>query len=760
MRSGFPFPGTRWAHTLRRTALCLCLLGAARTAAAATLAGRVVDPDGRAVPHVRIVITGPLGAVADTVTGAAGDYEVADLPDGRYAVRVVADGFVAPVAEVIVAGGERRELPIQLRLGAVEEAIVVSASQIDAARSEIPASVTVITAADLQARQIETVADALRDVPGLSVTRSGGRGGLTSLFPRGGSSNYTLVLVDGVRTNTFGGAFDFAHLSVANIDRIEVVRGPQSALYGSEAIGAVVQVITKRGGAPSLNGLLEAGSQGTVRATVGTAGSRGAWSWGLGAERLATDGFTGATSDAGDTVTNDDYTRTQATGTLGYRGGGGVDAMVAASLGTDERGFPGPWGANPIGVFGGIDAVSRGTNENRRVGVRVAHPLPAGVRQRIEASYTDLASDFVSGFGPSSSGTKRFDGRIQEDVAVSRQLVLSAGAEFIREQGRSTFVTGDGGQPIPVNRRSLGLFGEARLTAGRRLIVTAGLRLEHMVRQAVEPDPTAFQPRPLLPRQSIRSLNPKLAAVYTVGPLAGAWATTRVRASAGTGIRPPDVFEIAFTDNADLQPERSRSVEAGVEQQLARGAVVLDAAWFGNRYDDLIVTVGRALGGASRYRTDNISNARARGLELSAQTRLPYGLRAAGTYTRLATETLAVDGLGAAPPPFRAGDPLIRRPGHQGALDLRYATSRLSAFATVTLRSRMLDLEPNFGGSGGLFDTPGYAVIDFGAAVPLRRGLELFGRINNAANRRYEETLGYPALGRTGLVGVRVAASR
>ena len=97
-----------------------------------------------------------------------------------------------------------------------------------------------------------------------TVTRSGGRGALTSLFPRGGASNYTLVLVDGVRVNSFGGAFDFAHLSVANIDRIEVVRGPQSALYGSEAIGAVVQVFTRTGGAPTLNGQIEAGSQAKI----------------------------------------------------------------------------------------------------------------------------------------------------------------------------------------------------------------------------------------------------------------------------------------------------------------------------------------------------------------------------------------------------------------------------------------------------------------------------------------------------------------
>src|SRR5215475_9351550 len=125
-----------------------------------------------------------------------------------------------------------------MRLSAVSESVVVSASQVDVPLSRAADTITVLTAADLEIRQIETVSDALRLVPGLTVTRSGGRGAITSLFPQGGSSNYTLVLVDGIRANDFGGGYDFSHLSVADIDRIEIVRGPESALFGSDAIGA------------------------------------------------------------------------------------------------------------------------------------------------------------------------------------------------------------------------------------------------------------------------------------------------------------------------------------------------------------------------------------------------------------------------------------------------------------------------------------------------------------------------------------------
>lgn len=742
------------AFTLLAT---LGLSTATLPASAATLSGRVIDPDGRAVARARVLVTDPRGAVADTQTDDQGTYTVRDLPGGHYDVHAWAPGLDGAPTTVDVRDEDVRDLSIQLHLSAVQEAIVVSASHVERARSDTPASVTVITGDDLRARQIETVADALRDVPGLSVVRSGGRGGLTSVFPRGGSSNYTLVLVDGVRANSFGGAFDFAHLSVANVDRIEIVRGPQSALYGSEAIGAVVQVITKRGGAPTVDAVLEGGNLATTRMAVGTAGGHREWSWGFGAERVSSDGYTGPTA-GGETVSNDDYTRAQATGTLGYRSSAGVDAVLVAGLTQDERGFPGPWGANPIGVFSGVDRVSRGQNDGRRVGARVSHPWSAALRQRIDITYADLTSDFVSAFGPSSSGTRRFNARLQEDLALGTRAALSIGAEIVRERGR--FANGED-TPTQVRRQNIGLFVENRLSAGARWDVTAGLRYEHIVREGMDPDPTAFQPRPALPRQRVGSLNPKVGLMYRAFGAIGGRSVTRFRASAGTGIRPPDVFEIAFTDNANLRPERSRSVEAGVEQHLIAGRLVIDGAFFSNHYDDLIVTVGRALGNASRYRTDNIANARARGVELSALARLPLGLHAAATYTRLSTTMLSVDGLGGtAPNPFAVGDPLIRRPRHQGSVDLRYTGARVAAFATVSTRSRVLDIEPNYGSFGGVFFTPGYAVVDIGGSAPVRRGLEIFARVDNVANRRYEETLGFPALGRTGIVGIRVAARR
>ena len=749
----------------RRLSIILAssLLIATRLASAATLAGQVTDPDGRGITAARILVVNSLGVVAEAVTESGGFYEIAQLDGGRYQIRVIADGLRTDPVDIALTADERREVSLRMRLSAIAESIVVSAAQIDVPLSSVADSVTVITAAELEARQIETVADALRLVPGLAVARSGGRGAITSLFPRGGGSDYTLVLVDGMRANSFGGGYDFAHLSVDNIDRIEIVRGAQSAVFGSDAVGGVVRVVTRRGGRSRIEGLVEGGGLGTLRSTVGSAGSAGAWTWGAGAEKTHSDGFTGAAAN-GERVSNDDYDLSHVSGTLGRQRPNGADFFVGAHVSRDERGFPGPFGSDPIGVFSGVDRISRGVNNTRQVGSHFSHPWSRRVRQRIEASYTDISGEFVSAFDPSepsTSGTRRLDARIQEDVAFTSALGSSVGVELTRERGSSTFVTGSAGQPIPIERALAGADAELRFVQQNRLFVTGGIRLEHLMRDALEPDPNSFSPRPVFPSQTINAVNPKIAVSYALRQPTEGRAATRFHASAGTGIRPPNAFEIAFTDNPNLAPERSRSIDLGIEQQLAGGAYHLAATAFFNRYDDLIVTVGRSLRDASRYRTDNISNARARGLELSGEARLPRGLAVGASHTFLATEILSVDGLERlAPAPFAVGDPLIRRPRHQSAATVRYSTVRLSAFAELLQRSRTLDLEPNFGSFGGLFFASGYSTINAGVSVPIGGRLQVLVRGLNLTNRQYEETLGYPALGRSGIVGVRVATSR
>ena len=246
---------------------------------------------------------------------------------------------------------------ITLAVSAIMESLVVSATQVEIPLSQASSTITVITGEELRERQLATVADALRDVPGLTVLRAGSAGALTSVFPRGGESDYTLVYVDDIQVNAFGGFMDFAHLSTANIDRVEVVRGPQSALYGSNAIGSVVRIITRSGGPLKGDAALEGGSFGTMHVAASASGTTGNWFWGGGVDGFTSDGFNGQHTTEGQTIENDDYGRTQVGGSGGWRGTSGASLRTQLMFGRDERGFPGPFGSNPIGVFTGIDTV-------------------------------------------------------------------------------------------------------------------------------------------------------------------------------------------------------------------------------------------------------------------------------------------------------------------------------------------------------------------------------------------------------------------
>jgi outer membrane receptor protein involved in Fe transport len=331
------------------------------------------------------------------------------------------------------------------------------------------------------------------------------------------------------------------------------------------------------------------------------------------------------------------------------------------------------------------------------------------------------------------------------------------------ERGDSTYVVGTTGQMVPVRRLVASYFGEARFRASSRLLVTTGVRAERVVRRSLEPDPLAFAPRPPLPEDSVVSVNPRIAASYyvrTSGDTGGNW--TRVHATAGTGFRPPDALEIAFTDNPGLRPERNRSADAGLEQSLFGGLLVVDATAFVNRYEALIVAVGGPIKGYSRFRTDNISNARARGVETSAALRTRGGLEIRGSYTWLDTAILAVDQSPlVAPPPFRVGDPLLRRPRHQANVDIVLRRGPVTTFARVGGRSRMLDVEPSWGALyGGLFDAPGFAVANAGASLAVGRGVILVARVDNLFDHQYEAVFGYPAPRRSFAVGVRFAPGR
>ena len=723
---------------------------------AAGLEGTVVDPDGLAAPGATVLVSDRSVIRATAVTDERGRFEVSDLPAGRYEVRVALDGFgAAPVVVDLTPGGVG-SVSIRLQVRAVSESVVVTAAALELPRSRVTDSVSIVTGDEIAARQFETVSDALRfSVPGLGVSATGGRGGTTALFARGGESDFSLVLIDGVQVNGFGGSYDFAHLPVGDIERIEVVRGPQSAVYGSNAIGSVVQIVTRQGGPARASGVLEGGSFGTSRVSVNTSGSANALSWGAAFEQLDTDGQNGATTASGEILSNDDYLRRDLSLNGQWNGNQGTAIRSTFRYGTNERGFPGGWGSDPGGTYSGVDTVSRGNNDNQVFSVGLTQQLGASVDQRVDVSHTKTDSLFNSPFGESTSESSRVTVQGRTDARLRPGIVATGGFDLQREEAGSAFITDSSFNEIPVERRIFAYFGELRFDPTTQLSVTGGVRVDHIRLDALAGDGFG---RPTFTDQTEVSANPKVSLGWYVRPAEVTDDWTRLRLSAGTGIRPPGAFEIAFTDNPGLKPERTRSVDFGAEQAIASGRVVVEATAFFNRYDDLIVSVGQSFQDASQFRTDNLDNSRARGLELAARARTAQGLEIRAAYTWLDTEVLELDAAdGQAKAGFEVGDPLLRRARHQGSLDISFTQPRFSIFTSVGGRGQTLDIDPSFGTFGGLFDNPGYTVVDLGGHVRVAEGLELTGRVQNLFDNDYEEAFGFPALGRSFIAGVRVA---
>ncbi len=730
---------------------------------AAEIKGIVLDPDGYPVPTVKIVVTGVKPGVSETYTDSNGHFALANLQAGTYRLHVVLHGFTAEPVTVLLDAEDKRDLSLKLQISALSESLVVSAAQTSLPLSEASSTITIISGAELDARQSRTLDNALAFVPGLSIARNGGLNSLTSLFARGGESDFMLVLLDGVRINAFGGSLDLAQIPVVDVDRIEIVRGPQSALFGSDSIGGVIQIVSRQGNQKRIEGLIEGGSQGTIRARAAASGNTSSWSWNLRLEDTRSNGYTGLAASTGQQVSNDDGRAKHLGFGAGWHSSSGAELRGTGQLSWTERGFPGPYGSNPIGAYISVDRISRGINTRRQFGLQWTQPWPAvtnKLRQRTALTLTDFDSTFTSPFGTSDNKSKRTSVRSQIDAVLTNTLDLSTGFEVQRESARSTFITDSNFQQIPVQRWLAGYFGELRVSPTSRLSIAAGVRIEQISRDALASNPSPFAPRPYFNTDTVISVNPKVSLAYLLNrnPSRN---QTKLRISTGTGIRPPDAFEIAFTDNPVLKPERSRSLDIGIQQILGDGTGSIDATVFINSYDDLIVTIGNSFRDASQFRTDNISNARSSGFELAIGIRPLTSIDLRTSYTWLSTKIIAIDGTNSeVPPPYKVGEALIRRPRNQGSVSLTYTHQRLSGFFEAVFRGKVRDIEPSLGSFGGAFMAAGYRTMSIGGTIQLTPWAQVLARIENFSNTAYEQAFGFPAPGRTAMVGIRVITSR
>jgi vitamin B12 transporter len=618
--------------------------------------------------------------------------------------------------------------------------VVVTATRYPVAPESVSATLTVLHGDEIRSQGLRFVGDALRQIPGVQVVQGGGFGAATSLFMRGGESDYTKVLIDGVPVNDPGGAFDFGSLTTDNIDRIEILRGPASVLYGSDAMTGVVQIITRRGTGPAaIDASVDAGNYGTVRWGGSARGGTDGVGWSASLSRLTTDGIYSF---------NNQYRNTVASALLQARAGPTTQASLAVRYQDGEFHFPTDFTGAPV------DSNQFNTQRMTTISLGLTQALPSALRAELLLARNETTRGFDD-TPPPSSGSNEFstseasiqrntlDGRLVYGGIAGTTLLGGVAFDDEHEQdfSRSDGAFGPSSDSFEASRTNWGFYLQGTVQPIPHLQINAGGRLDD---------------------------NERFGDFWTyrVAALGFLTATTRVRASVGKGFKEPAFFDTYSTSpfakgNPNLRPERSQNYEAGVEQDLAAGHLMLSATGFTQRFHDLIqFTAAPAVPGDPNF--FNVAAADASGIETVVALRHLGPLDGSVSYTWLNTKVTDA-GFDTGPDAqFVDQQRLIRRPDNALAVWLSAALDpRLSVGGVLTVIGSRDDLQfAQFPNPTRRVTLPSYATVDLSGKLALLEphgltpGLTLQARVENLFDKDYQQVAGFLSPGRTVIVGV------
>ncbi len=628
--------------------------------------------------------------------------------------------------------------------------VVVTATRTPISQSALPVAVTILTAEDLRAKGITTVADALRDVSSASVVQSGSAGAQTSLFLRGGESKYVKVLIDGVPANDPGGSYDFGSLTTDNVERIEIVRGPASVIHGADAVTGVVHVITRRGlGAPRTELDVRAGlanrddvadttrQGGSMRVLDVTAGLSGALASGAYSVGLARHQSTGLYEQ------NNRYQNNVLSGRFHFAPNDGTELRLALRYNDYKFNYPTSGGGAVA------DRNSYRAEDRSVIGLEAERRLTASLRSvlALNTSINDGGTDDQFDLPDSNSfvshdKTRRRGAELRFHYLAARNTAVTFGAQTEQQDIRAQFQSYSAFGPFTAlsraARRNSGAYAEVVVSPTAQLTATAGARID---------DNQQF-------------------GTFGTGRVGLSWRAlpaTRLRATAGNAFREPTFIENFSTGfvvgNPGLKPERATTVDAGVEHELVGGRAQLALTGFAQRFANMIDYEGT--GSSCGYSYCNVAEATSRGVELEAHGRV-FGALQAGvgaTFLKTKVETPGFDsGDGGL---YRRGQSLIRRPERKVTGELSYrGTGPFSAIARVLAVGVRADRD---------FDTPtfvpesvilaSYERVDLSGEYALpgsgARRSALTARIENLTDRRYQNVFNFLAPRRTLTLGVR-----
>ncbi len=589
------------------------------------------------------------------------------------------------------------------------EPVVVSATRTDIPRDQSPASVSVIDSQDLDQKQIERVADALREVPGLSVVQTGAPGQLTDVFMRGLPSEDMQVLLDGIPINQgLAGLFNFADLTTDNIGRIEIVRGPQSTLFGPRALAGVIQIFTKQGdGPPGITLSEEGGTYDTFRETLASNGKIDEFDYSIGVSRLDTD----------NARPNNQYRNTAAIADVGWSPNEQLRIGSLLTYSLSDTGDP-----NTIFDPRPIDNL---LTERWLIGPHVDWKTTDWWEHKLIFDYDherQLNDPNQDGFvGPTRALFERTQVDYQNDLRPTSWLTLTSGFFYSRVnagQERPFVSQAFGPQPTFISDHTQEVAGFLQATVNiDNFIFVAGGRLDNF-------------------NQFGDVWTYRFAGSYKIDKT-----NTTLHSSVATGFSPPSSQDKIFGNNFGLQPEKDFGWDIGFEQRLWENRVTVGATYFHNDLSNVI-------GFNGQFQTLNLGAAETQGLETELRVQPIADLIVTASYTYLDAEKTSSADISQP-----QGARLPRRPRNEVYLSGSYFWWK-KLRTTITAKFVNAREEINFGGPN--FDIEDYSFVNFAAEYEINSHMSIFGRIDNLTNEHYAEVFGFPNLGQAMYAGMRL----
>jgi iron complex outermembrane receptor protein/vitamin B12 transporter len=794
----------------------LMFLAALCMARASTVRGVVTDPLGAIVPHAQVELLSRGQKVTETYTDAEGKYELAvpAVPkDGRFRLRVSAPTFAATETDSFyLSGAQNISRDVFLKIKGIAEEIVVTATGVPVSEAQEGAAVDVLAQPDLLAGL--DVVNPLLSVPGLQMGQSGERGAETSLFIRGGNADSSKVLMDGVPVNDIGGAVDFGALFLPGVDHIEVFRGPNSVLYGSDALAGVVSLQTQRGTTllPELSYRADGGNFGTYEQEGKIAGAWRRFDYLSSFTRF----------DTSNSLPNSRFHDGTFAGNLGWSLNPGNSfrltvRRIAAGLGLpnafDFYGLPDNSQAATHDTFISATYDNQATTKWHNLIRYGRTQLDTHTVKSSQVGVTPDGVDFLglpvtiqgaNGFSVSGQALLSSTGccpsltvgaanrdfvYAQTDYRFNSHLIGLLGYRYEAERGTSAFLSPAFNSDNSVDRRNTSILAEIHGDFFNRLFYSLGGGVEKNAVFGVAATPRAS------------------LAYYLFRPSQGLFRGTKLKFSFGQGIKEPDIFSetSSLFDLLAQQPggdqliqkfgirpigaERSRSYDFGVQQSFSDRAL-LDVTLFHNEFYNQIefvsstalpalgvpIPVANATGFGA---TVNSMNYLAQGAEVQLQFKISRSLLARGGYTYLdarVQQSFSSDALGPAinpdfpNVPIGAVSPLVgarpfRRAPHTGFLNVTYSKSRWDALLQGTFvgprddSTFLLFSDANFGNTLLLPNRNldgAYQKLDLSGDFKLNHHLTLFASMENLLSQKYNSAFGFPALPFTVRSGVRI----